>query len=147
MVPRAKLGRCIIHLYALLDRGDFCTIFRLNFFSPIFPSFPFFGGGRGMINGSAVCFLDGGKLKGRRGEEEKKSKYIFNARQRDKKRPLKRGYLRYLAAAARLFLQLYSPMGIRRSNFRRKRTSPPIYIPSSPSTLRSFLIRDVHTAG
>lgn len=31
-----------------------------------------------MINGSAVCFLDGGKLKGRRGEEEKKSKYIFN---------------------------------------------------------------------
>lgn len=30
-----------------------------------------------MINGSAVCFLDGGKLKGRRGEE-KKSKYIFN---------------------------------------------------------------------
>lgn len=52
-----------------------------------------------MINGSAVCFLDGGKLKGRRGEEGKKSKYIFNARQRDKKRPLKRGYLRYLAAA------------------------------------------------
>lgn len=44
VVPRAKLGRCIIHLYALLDRGDFCTIFRLNFFSPIFPSFPFFGG-------------------------------------------------------------------------------------------------------
>ena len=80
MVPRAKLGRCIIHLYALLDRGDFCTIFRLNFFSPIFPFFFFLGGG--MINGSVVCFLDGGKLKGvERGEEEGKNRNIHIQRE------------------------------------------------------------------
>lgn len=76
-----------------------------------------------MINGSVVCFLESWKGSWREG----KRKYIFNAS--DKKRPLKRGYLRAISCCRSFVPPTLFPHGNKKKQLltERRRTPLPRY--------------------